>query len=584
MKTQDFISIDLIDPNPYQPASAEDPAKVAEIAMSLDQNLASGIGTNGLLQVPTARQVNGRYQLAFGRHRHLAFIYLRTVESKEAFSKMPVIIEDLSDLQMFEAMAIENLQRREISFIEEAETYQTYMTTFNKNSVKTAARFQKSEEHIRGRIMFLQLSDAAKEQVKAGNLNVSAARSLVSLNKIGGSALVDKALQEIQKHPNEAPQEVVEDVLSSSQSATWLDKGASWFSANKNFPRKHLGKLTRAEVDQLLDIAGAAPEDIRLEFLRLMSEYPLLHTHLTPENYPAMSQYDPGFQRLKVVINPPPCGTCPFHTSVNNRDFCGIVMCRDRKVDAWEKKELEDISHKLGIPLYQKSDGRMIELRTWEPADKKLFSEGHADLRLAPASHMWNNFEGLGRDLKLVLIGALAEKRLKAQDNTVEKQQSKKANRELDLKIYNIKEQFEFRFGWEVASVVFVNALDGLSMPIVDFLLTDMLEFIVDDTQLPEGSDDHGELIELARKMKKADSLKQMRRVLMYDMLFIKALERLNTMGAKKNVIELAKDLQKVADEWGVKLPKDWMSQAEKYQVELDQALKELKSPKKVKS
>src|SRR5690349_7410759 len=115
------VSIDCIDPNPYQPTSARNEEKVLEIAESIEQNVDAGIGTQGLNQVPTARKVGDRYQLAFGHHRHQAFGYLYYTKGKEAFGQMPLIIDELNDQQMFEAMATENLQRREISFIEEAE-------------------------------------------------------------------------------------------------------------------------------------------------------------------------------------------------------------------------------------------------------------------------------------------------------------------------------------------------------------------------------------------------------------------------------------------------------------------------------
>src|SRR5919109_4484723 len=198
MNKQVLVSIDCIDPNPYQPASAKNEEKVLEISSSIVENVAAGIGTKGLNQVPTARKVGDRYQLAFGHHRHQAFVLLAGQQwTKGEYAEMPLIIEDLNDQQMFEAMVTENLQRREISFIEEAEMFHAYMTIFSKNSVETALRFQKSDEYVRGRIMFLQLPEAAKEKAKAGELNVTTARALVSVEKVGGEKLVEKALQEI---------------------------------------------------------------------------------------------------------------------------------------------------------------------------------------------------------------------------------------------------------------------------------------------------------------------------------------------------------------------------------------------------
>jgi ParB/RepB/Spo0J family partition protein len=576
-----LVSIDNIVPNKYQRAEFRNEEKVAEIVESLKLN--RGNGTKGMLQIPTARLVDGVHELAFGHHRLYAFQCLAAQDP--FFSEMPLIVRDLSDQEMFEAMATENLRRRDISAIEEAEMLHTYMETFNKDSVQTGAFFQKTDEYIRGRIFLLNLPEAAKEQMKEGKINVSTARSLISLNKIGGSEAVNKALEKISKNGHESPQEAVEDVLRNSPNMTWLDKSAPWFSANKNFPRKHLSKLTKEQIMEVLGIpTGLANDAVYWEIKNFMVEYPILHANLIPESFPALHEYDPGFERLKVLLNPPACEKCPFHTSLDGDHYCGIPLDRDRKVEAWHRKELEDVSHSLGIPLYQKSDGRMVELISWNDADRKLFNAGGADLRLAPANHMWNNFEGVGRELKVVLVGPAAEKRLKASEDADKKRSAEEMSRKNEMHFRDTKEQFEFRFTWEVASHAFVSALDGLSAPVVDFLLTDMLQYVVDDTQFPEGSDDHDELIELARKMKKADGVKQIRRIMVYDMLFIKVLEHFDTTGTKKNIVELAKHIQKVAEEWGVKLPKDWTKQVEKYQAELDQALKDIKASAKVKA
>src|SRR5690242_1187333 len=84
METQTLVPVELINPNPYQPRQTEDAEAVAEIAQSIKRN--------GLMQVPTARQVNGHYQLAFGHTRLAAF----KLNGEEC---MPLIIRELDDLQ-----------------------------------------------------------------------------------------------------------------------------------------------------------------------------------------------------------------------------------------------------------------------------------------------------------------------------------------------------------------------------------------------------------------------------------------------------------------------------------------------------
>lgn len=571
---QILVTLDCIDPNPYQPASARDEEKVLEIAASIKQNFDDGVGTQGLNQVPTARKVGDRYQLAFGHHRHQAFVHL--AGEGEAFAKMPLIIEDLSDQQMFEAMATENLQRREISFIEEAEMFDSYMTIFNKNSVETAQRFQKTEEHVRGRIMFLQLPDAAKEKAKAGELNVTTARALVSVRKVGGDEIVERALKETEKKHWDSPQEAIEHVLVNTQGITRLNISADWAQANKNFPHKHLPKITQSDLVSILDVRSDSESRKAGELLKVIYS----GDEFSGEDFPEFSAEN--FLKLRTLLKPPACTKCPFHTSIDRSDYCGIELCMERKKEAWEHKKLEDVASNLGIPLYQKSDGKAIQLYPYNEADKKLFNEGHPDLRLAPASYQWTNFEGVGMDLKVVAVGETAEKRLKAEEKSQTKANDERVDYLEQRRLTNTIEQYALRFAWEVASMAFLPAFDGLTnLPILDCLLNDLMEFYVEDVEFPEGSDDHQELAEQARRMKKADGLKQMRRLMAYDLIHFKGWMRGDYVDweNKKPIVQLAKELQTLATEWGIKLPKDFMKQAEKYQTELDAAIKELKKP-----
>src|SRR5690348_3249528 len=112
MENQTLVPLDLIDPNPYQPRQTEDTEAVAEIADS--------IARNGLMQIPSARQVNGRYQLAFGHTRLAAFKMLQE-------ECMPLVIRELDDLQMFELGVSENIKRRDLNPIEQAEAMRRYM-------------------------------------------------------------------------------------------------------------------------------------------------------------------------------------------------------------------------------------------------------------------------------------------------------------------------------------------------------------------------------------------------------------------------------------------------------------------------
>jgi ParB-like chromosome segregation protein Spo0J len=94
------IPLEKIVKNRFQPEGVRDIAKIAEIASSLIQN--KNNGTKGLLQVPTARKNDdGMYELAFGHHRVYAFLHNTNTVGDLFFSEMPLIVRELTDIEMF---------------------------------------------------------------------------------------------------------------------------------------------------------------------------------------------------------------------------------------------------------------------------------------------------------------------------------------------------------------------------------------------------------------------------------------------------------------------------------------------------
>ncbi len=590
---QELISVELIDPNPYQHKEFVDAAKVAEIAESLQQNLDAGIGTNGLLQVPTARKVDGRYQLAFGHHRHQAFDLL-TRQGMQDFYKMPLIIEDLTDQQMFEALAGENLQRRDISFIEEAEVYHTYMITFGKTSVEAAARFGKTEELVRSRLMMLQLPEPAKEAAKKGELNISVARDLVTVNKLLGAEGVEEALEEIKEVSTrfgvfESPREAIDSILGNSKKLMHLDTRAGWFSAKK-FPIQYLDKITDNAVTKVMGITlkGATPQ-LRADLKKLM-DCVSAGKDFADGDFPGFARDE--LQKVHVLVNPPACESCPLHATFDGDHYCPFRLCHDRKGGAWERKELDEQSKKIGISLYKKENGQVAELNPRADADKKLVKSRHADLRLMKAQYTWNNFDGIGPNLRVVAVGKTAEKRMGNQtaERTATVQTAQKAIndamlRQREEQKRNTKEQFVTRFQWEVVSDISASALNGLTnMDILFFVFDEMVRYQI-DADYPEGTDGGDELFQQAKKMRKADGLRMVRRLFMHSILGEKWRQewrkhyQKSITDEKQPVISYAKSLTGIAEEWGIKLGKNFMSQAEKYQAELNVALKEINKP-----
>lgn len=570
------VPLEKIVHNRFQQEGVKDEAKVLEIVASLKQN--ENNGTKGLLQVPTARKnADGNVELAFGHHRFYAFDYLKNIQGDLFFGEMPLIIRDLTDIEMFELMAIENFHRRDIGPIEEANTLNSYMVTFNKTSVEAAQKFEKTEEYIRGSIRLLNLPESAQKMVSEGKLNKSAARDLLVVEKLGGSDLVQEALDEIASSPDgESPSTVIVDVLRMSNKAQFLDKDAAWFSSKK-FPVKHLRGLSHTDLSQLVKFeegysVGEPINLIKEIFILINSGMEVVN-----EAFPMIAP--DGLERVHVLANPPQCEKCPFHAVMDGMHFCGLPLCKTRKIEAWKNKQVEDEIKKTGIPLYQKSDGRFAELFWRNDTDQKLFKNRGADLRLLPAQYQWNNFDGISQEFKVVLVGDAAEKRLKKEEAEGKHEVEKQSNVQKEMRVRELKQEFLARFEWEVVSRAFESILDGVtSLSFLIFNRIEMIEWHANDTQFPEGVNEE-KLIADAQNAKAADGLKTMRRINMFH-----AVERAHTndyefnkvLNAKKPVVMYAGDFELIAKEWGVKLPKDFSKQAEQYQAELNAAIKEL--------
>ena len=164
------IDTKLVRPNPWQPRTAIDPDAVAELANS--------ILTQGLLQPPVARSINGHYELAFGHRRFLAW------QSARPGEPMPLLVETLSDRQMAEHAAVENAARRDLNPIERAHAIKRLMAEFAMTQVEAGALFGlASQGAVSNALRLLALPEPVLDHVAAGDLPERLARQLVPLVK-----------------------------------------------------------------------------------------------------------------------------------------------------------------------------------------------------------------------------------------------------------------------------------------------------------------------------------------------------------------------------------------------------------------
>jgi len=156
------------------------------------KDLAASIAANGLLQPILVRPVNGegRYEIVCGERRWRA--------TKQAgLGTIRCVVRDLDDLQALQAQVVENLQRQDLSPIEEAEGYATLMKNKSGPSMTLQAvadRVGKSKGYVHARLKLLELPDNARKALREGKINVTTA---ILIGRIPDAALRKKATQEI---------------------------------------------------------------------------------------------------------------------------------------------------------------------------------------------------------------------------------------------------------------------------------------------------------------------------------------------------------------------------------------------------
>lgn len=161
------VPIDTIFPNPYQPRKNFDDAALEDLSASIAQY--------GVLQpLLVSPAEDGRYMLIAGERRLRA--------SKMAkLAEVPVIISEYTSQQIAEIALIENLQREDLHYLEEAEGYEKLMNQFHITQEAMAARVGKKQSTIANKLRLLRLSAPVRNVLMDAELSERHARALLKL-------------------------------------------------------------------------------------------------------------------------------------------------------------------------------------------------------------------------------------------------------------------------------------------------------------------------------------------------------------------------------------------------------------------
>ncbi|SKB06845.1 nucleoid occlusion protein [Sporosarcina newyorkensis] len=222
------IAIDLIKPNQFQPRTIFNDEKIEELART--------IHTHGVIQPIVIRKMDEeQYEIIAGERRYRAM-------RKLGWSEVPAIVRNLNDKETASIALIENLQREELTAIEEAYAYENLLKLHELTQEALAQRLGKGQSTIANKMRLLKLPEEIQDAILKQEISERHARALLPLKE---AALQLEVMEEVKiNHYNVKQLENrIQEILHPSEEAQ---------PAKKRAPRrKAVSKDVRIAVNTL---------------------------------------------------------------------------------------------------------------------------------------------------------------------------------------------------------------------------------------------------------------------------------------------------------------------------------------------
>lgn len=201
------LYLDDIIPNRFQPREVFDEKALKELAVSIKEH--------GVIQPIIVRNVKGKYEIIAGERRYKA-------SALAGLTKIPAIIRDLDDKESSKVALLENLQRKNLTPIEEARTYQKILEIDEMTQDELAKTMGKSQSSVANKLRLLSLPDEVQDSLLKEQISERHARALLNipdskkqkdmLKKIITNKMSVRALEEEIKELYPKEEEKSEDV------------------------------------------------------------------------------------------------------------------------------------------------------------------------------------------------------------------------------------------------------------------------------------------------------------------------------------------------------------------------------------
>ncbi|MCR4406753.1 MAG: ParB/RepB/Spo0J family partition protein [Anaerolineae bacterium] len=248
------VPISQIDPNPFQPRQ--------DFGTESLEELAASIRAQGFYGHLVARRAGERYQLAYGERR------LRAAQMA-GLSELPLSVRDLSDGQMLEVAITENVQRKDLNPIEEAEAYNR-LVQLGYSYRQISDKVGKSAGHISDLLKLLQKPDVA-EQVRQGEVGIVEGREIA---KIEDADIRQELLEKVSR--GELDREGIKIAVSQVQPAARTFNPLPILKAAQR-------KIESLQLDLLSELEPASRNQVRQMLQTIIAQATALLEHLQQE-------------------------------------------------------------------------------------------------------------------------------------------------------------------------------------------------------------------------------------------------------------------------------------------------------------
>lgn len=160
------LYLDDIIPNRFQPREVFDEKALKELAVSIKEH--------GVIQPIIVRNVKGKYEIIAGERRYKA-------SALAGLTKIPAIIRDLDDKESSKVALLENLQRKNLTPIEEARTYQKILEIDEMTQEDLAKTMGKSQSAVANKLRLLSLPDDVQDSLLKEQISERHARALLNI-------------------------------------------------------------------------------------------------------------------------------------------------------------------------------------------------------------------------------------------------------------------------------------------------------------------------------------------------------------------------------------------------------------------